>query len=280
LLVDGIDDFVQVLRNDVKDDLAQLFLHQLDLPPFGAQPVQSASDPAHNALAFGRSFVGAKVISLPPPDASLCRRDLVQSLLHRGSDLNYTGAEISLIELATLLGFAMGMTATRKTRSNEPGRTYPSGGGLYPIEPYLYIKHVTGLQEGVYHYSPSSHQLEIINLNPPRLADCFFDELVQPDLQPGWLDNVAFSLILTSASAKSYSKYGDRTWKLVLLEAGHIGQNIYLIASSMERFKVCGLGGFKLLALVRALKIDGYAELPVYPIHVGVGSRVESGLSK
>lgn len=42
---------------------------------------------------------------------------------------------------------------------------YPSAGGLYPVNIYLYIKdgRVENLEEGIYFYNPHSHSINLLN---------------------------------------------------------------------------------------------------------------------
>ena len=67
----------------------------------------------------------------------------------------------------------------------------------------------------------------------------------------------------------SYVKYGDRAWKLMLLEAGHLAQNLALVAAAMSRIAMCPMGGMSLPALIKYMKLDGNAEVPVYPFAFG-----------
>ncbi|HSB55457.1 MAG TPA: hypothetical protein VLD58_13940, partial [Gemmatimonadales bacterium] len=58
----------------------------------------------------------------------------------------------SLEEVSQLLWAAQGIT-------DEHGyRTAPSAGALYPLEIYLLVGAVDGLETGTYKYLPSGHQ--------------------------------------------------------------------------------------------------------------------------
>jgi len=63
-------------------------------------------------------------------------------------------------------------------------------------------------------------------------------------------------------------KYNERGYRFVLLDAGHLGQNVCLMATAMN-LGVLPIGGFLDDELNRLLDIDGVHESVVYPLLVG-----------
>lgn len=135
------------------------------------------------------------------------------------------------------------------------------------------VRNVSGLEEGVYHYDRDAHRLHVIEKTEIRYADCFHDPdpiKVEGDASgSGTLDGTCVAVVLASSMKKSYYKYGDRSWKLMLLEAGHIGQNICLVSAAMSRLGLCPLGGMNHQILCDALHLVGYSEMPIYPLLLG-----------
>ena len=112
------------------------------------------------------------------------------------------------------------------TRDNEdtdyprPFRSAPSGGALYPLELYAWVRSVDGLRPGLYHYDPYEHELD--DLGPAELEHAF----VQQDL----VGSSAAGILIGSVFFRSVFKYGERGYRFVLLEAGHVAQNAVLAA--------------------------------------------------
>jgi len=75
-------------------------------------------------------------------------------------------------------------------------------------------------------------------------------------------------IILTSVFLRTMNKYGDRGYNFALLEAGHIGQNIYLLCANLQ-LSICSVGGFYEDTLSSLLGIENDGEFPIYTLAVG-----------
>lgn len=159
---------------------------------------------------------------------------------------------LSLQEWGTLLGLAL------KKRSGSTSRNYPSGGALYPIETYLIGNTVEQQAPAVFHYNPSDHVLEKLWDLP---SDLNIKELSRKP------DNVLFStlVVFTSVWKRSTSKYGDFTYLLALLEAGHISQNILLVATALG-LNARPMGEFSDEKISKLLDLDDEREQPVHSV--------------
>ena len=73
---------------------------------------------------------------------------------------------------------------------------------------------------------------------------------------------------MTAVFSRNQMKYGERGYRYVLLEAGHIGQNMYLNAAALS-LKCCALGGTIDSKLEKFLDIDGITESVVYAVAFG-----------
>lgn len=98
-------------------------------------------------------------VRLPKPIAE-SGIDVLKAIASRRSRRNYSKKPLGLLEVATILYYAVGVTG--RAWWGGPKRTYPSAGGLQPVEAYLVALNVEGLEQGVYHYNPGSHSLELI----------------------------------------------------------------------------------------------------------------------
>ncbi|KRT70247.1 MAG: hypothetical protein XU15_C0006G0149 [candidate division NC10 bacterium CSP1-5] len=116
-------------------------------------------------------------------------------------------------------------------------RPSPSAGGLYPLELYVATQAVKGLPDGVYHYDARAHQLELMGagLIHPHLADMTIGQEMIRDTN--------LVIMISAVFQRSMWKYGQRGYRYVWLDAGHLCQNIYLVAVALGLGPV-SIGGF------------------------------------
>lgn len=168
---------------------------------------------------------------------------------------------ISLERVAKVLQLSYGVTRDNAgTNFPRPFRIVPSGGALYPLEVYVYAVAVDGLEEGLYHYDPEDHSLDVLPSRPEHPAALF----VQRNL-------VATAAAIGFVSAifhRSVFKYGDRGYRFVLLEAGHLAQNAMLAATD-ARLAGATVGGFFDREVDRYLGFDGLSESTIYAFLLG-----------
>ena len=153
-------------------------------------------------------------------------------------------------------------------RSNEgtsfprPFRTVPSGGALYPLELYVHAKNVDGLQPGLYHYNPAQNHICCL-LEGDQTA-----HISQAVVQPAVIQETAIQIFLSAIFERSTFKYGDRGYRFVLLEAGHVAQNMNLVSTSLG-LGVLNIGGFFDQEIDDWLGIDGITHSTVYMLALG-----------
>jgi SagB-type dehydrogenase family enzyme len=82
------------------------------------------------------------------------------------------------------------------------------------------------------------------------------------------LGQAAVCFVLTGLFQRTRWKYHERSYRYVLLEAGHIGQNLYLAATSMA-LGACAVGAFLDDTLNALLGLDSEEEAALYLITVG-----------
>jgi len=154
------------------------------------------------------------------PQALLPAMSLQQCLHQRHSSRDYGKDLMPLTELAALLQHAAGIRQQHNPTGR--GRSYPSGGAMYPIHLYLLAHKVAGLTPALYRYEVSSHQLSLISKQTTALTS-----------QPFHQDTAVLLLLVNDWTAQS-RKYGDISYKLALLEAGHLAQNLALTATALS----------------------------------------------
>ena len=178
-----------------------------------------------------------------------------EALLSRRSIRDYSGAPLTLDEVSQLLWAAQGTTDPRGLR------TAPSAGALYPLEVYLVVGDVTGLDPGVYRYVPEDHEMVRVASADRRRA------LAEAALDQEWVENAAVDLVFTAVPERTTVKYGDRGVRYVWIEAGHAAQNVYLQAVTLE-LGATVIGAFDDDAVIDIVAASD-AEEPVYVIAIG-----------
>ncbi len=161
---------------------------------------------------------------------------------------------ISLEQMSTLLGAALGC------RKGGQYRNYPSGGARYPIETYVITSLDAACGNEVFHYCPTDHVLE-------RLWSADLTNVCSlTNVENG--ENYSALVVFTSIWNASSAKYGNFSYNLALLEAGHMAQNILLVATAigLHTRPVCG---FNDAPLEQLLNIEPDTEQVVYAVLLG-----------
>ena len=166
---------------------------------------------------------------------------------------------MSAIELSFLLWSSTGI---QRREQGYEFRTAPSAGALYPIETYVIVNNVEGLEKGLYHYNIEEHMLEEL-----KLGD-FGGELAQAALEQEMLANAPLVFVWTAIFERSKWKYRQRAYRYVYLDAGIIGENLMLSATGIG-LGSCNVGAFFDNEVNKILGVDGTAESVVYLSVVG-----------
>jgi SagB-type dehydrogenase family enzyme len=144
--------------------------------------------------------------------------------------------------LSRLLLFAHGVNAGQ-------GRgPVPSAGGLQALELYLVALVPSWLPPGLYHYDRTAHQLAQLAPGADR-AD-WGERVPALNLVSGG----ALLWVLVGAGARVERKYGERGYRFLLLEAGHLLQNLCLLSASLGLATV-PLGGYLEPEVARAFTL-------------------------
>ena len=215
-----------------------------------------------NKLHESLPFEGFPIIHLPDSLEAL-QTPLGETIVQRSSALSFHHTPISLNQLASLLFHGYGVT--RKNIENSkprPFRSVPSAGAMYPLEIFFHSAHIQGLTPGLYHYNPSKHYLRFLREGDQteKLSPAF----IQPDLTK----NASIQVFLTAMFERTTWKYGERGYRFVFLEAGHVAQNLNLVATSLG-LGCLNVGGFFDRDVDNFLGIDGVTHSTIYVTLLG-----------
>jgi SagB-type dehydrogenase family enzyme len=204
-----------------------------------------------------KTYPGRPLTPLPEP--IIPDEPLGRTLRSRRSVRDFLAEPLTLEELSCLLWASTGIT--RRERGYE-FRTVPSAGALYPIETYVVVKEVRDVVPGLYHYSIRQHQLELVRRGGLGA------EVARAALDQGMCARAPTVFIWTAVFERCRWKYGERAYRYVYLDAGHVAQNLALTAISL------GLGSCQIAAVYddevnELLGVDGEEESVLYLSVVG-----------
>lgn len=209
-----------------------------------------------------KTFRDAPELALPE-EMPVSERSFDDVLSRRTSARDFSNESIGLDQLGKVLFMSYGITRDNAgTNFPRPFRTIPSGGALYPLDIYIYASRVDELDTGLYHYNPEKHSLDVLRkADEARQLAKFF---VQGDLAL----KAAAILFVAATFPRTIFKYGDRGYRFVLLEAGHLAQNANLTAQEMN-LATTNVGGYTDRDVDRYLGLDGVTESTVYLLFLG-----------
>lgn len=159
--------------------------------------------------------------------------DLESTILKRRSTRAYSGASLSLDELRALLHFTY-QPQDYVGQNLDPNPDYFA---LDLLETFIAVSAVTGLEEGCYYYAPKAQELRQIRFKN------FQQELHYLCLGQDLGRDAAAVVFHTADLSKAVAKYGDRVYRYLHADAGHLGQRLNLAAIHLG-LGVSGIGGF------------------------------------
>ncbi|MDO8676402.1 MAG: SagB/ThcOx family dehydrogenase [Candidatus Azambacteria bacterium] len=232
------------------------------------RPVVDQESPEWKIVSF-KEYPRSPRILLPKP--ARLKTELSDVILKRKTEREFSDLPLSKEVLGTLLFWSMGLIhksphlpAGRwgdksEDRENILRRPYPSGGARYPVESYVIVFRGENLARGAYHYNFKEHALEEIQRSDIGK--------IQEALPYDFAKNASALILLSFIGERTVKKYGNLGYKLGLLEAGHIGQNIYLVGAALG-LGVLALGGIDYEVIQKELDL-GEEETVFYQLSLG-----------
>ncbi len=190
--------------------------------------------------------------------------DFANVLRQRRTRRRFVRTTLSSAALGRILALAAGPCGNTTFADGTPLslRAYPSAGALFPLEIYPLLLDADEFPRGAYHYSLYDAQLSFL-----RSFDD--EELLHGAFLGEQMTRTASAIfMITAVLPRTRFKYGERAYRYVHIEAGHLAQNLILTANE------CGLsaapvGGFLERRIESILDVDGVEEIAVYAVFVG-----------
>jgi len=203
------------------------------------------------------------VIDLPmPEEIPEITIDFMAAIELRVSVRDYQQTPISLLELSYLLWCTQGV---KQVLGNQKAtlRTVPSAGARHAFETYLLINRVEGLQPGLYRFLALEHKLVVVNSD-----EHISEEITNACEGQKFVMQSAVTFLWAADVKRMTWRYGERGYRYLHLDAGHICQNLYL-AAQVIGCGACGIAAFNDESLNQVMGIDGEEHFVVYLATVG-----------
>lgn len=208
----------------------------------------------------------SEIIHLPDICNDVLKKEnILECMKDRRSIRLYSQESLSLEELSYLLWATQGITGT--SQAGLTLRTVPCSGATHSFETYLIIMQVEGLKKGVYRYLPVDHGLlylfEVMDIEQ-KIDEVTMD---QPFV-PNFAKKAAVLFAWSTIPYRSEWKFDITAHKKILIDIGHVCQNLYLAGESLNA-GTCAIGIYDQKMIDKMLELDGEDEFVLYLAAVG-----------
>jgi SagB-type dehydrogenase family enzyme len=272
-------DFI-VVEGSAEAELADRLERGWEWGPWAGAFHFGIKDPDYQGPSEVASFLAARAATAPPVPlvagnegletvalAPVAASPLVELMHRRRSSRAFDPARpLPLAALGDCLRAGLGVVGWIASGPGEgllPLTTAPSGGARHPFEAYVVARAVEGLAPGVYHHAAVDGTLGRLGAGaPPPL----------PALLGGqaWFADAAAVVLLVAFFRRSMWKYAHPTgFRVVLLEAGHIAQNLLLAATAhgLAATPTCAISD---RAVEELLQLDRIEQAAIHAVALGV----------
>ena len=204
----------------------------------------------------------AETIELPKrEEIDVGKVDLAEAMLKRESVREYGPGPLSFKEMRFLLRCTLGV------RRVVPGvatfRTVPSAGARHALETYILANRVEGLSPGLYRVLAIERRIVKISVAPDLPA-----RFAEACLGQGFVQSCAALFIWVADVYRMTYRYGQRGYRYLYLDAGHVCQNLYLAAEAIDA-GVCAIGAYDDERVDGLLGLGGKDQFAIYMAAVG-----------
>jgi SagB-type dehydrogenase family enzyme len=183
-------------------------------------------------------------------------KGLEGAILNRRSSRAFGSASLELDEISKILFLACGVN-----NDGSPRRNTPNSGGLGSVELFLIVQNIKGLSPGIYFYDSVRHSLI-------KKREGFYQTWLSKEVFYQHEFSLSAAVICLAVDIRRLkAKYGIRGYRLGLLDAGHVSQNINLVACALD-LAVCSSAGFIDNELNDAFELDGVGKAVVLTVMI------------
>jgi SagB-type dehydrogenase family enzyme len=210
--------------------------------------------------------IDSTLIDLPIiSENTLINKNIYTCIKERRSTRFYSDQPLSLDELSFLLWASQGITSANKAGLTL--RTVPCSGATHSFESYLLIRNVEKIPKGVYRYLPLEHKL-LFMFTLDELENRIDEITLDQPFVPNFANKAAVLFLWSTTPYRSEWKYDITAHKKILIDIGHVCQNLYLASESIAA-GTCAIGIYDQALVDQLLDLDGDGEFVIYLAAVG-----------
>ena len=204
-------------------------------------------------------------IHLPKPESSTPSISLHDAITKRRSHRKFNRESLTLEHLSYALWATQGIM--RQIHDRATLRTVPSAGARHAFETWILVNHMETLKAGLYAYEPASHALVML-----QASDTLGETLAAACLGQKMVAHASVSFFWIADIERMTYRYGERGFRYLCMDAGHVCQNLYLVAEALD-LGTCAIGAYDDDAVNQALGLDAERECVLYIAPLGVIDR-------
>ena len=187
------------------------------------------------------------------------------TLKRRRTTREFSGESISLKQFSRIVNSTWGRESYYETKAfgRLLHKASPSAGARHPIETYVIVNSVEGLERGLYHYSVMDDSLELLK------GGDFRERCVEYCAGQDWVKQASAVFFMTAVVARTQWKYRDpRAYRALLLDTGHLSQTFLLTSTALGLGAFC-IGVISDLLIEKDFGLDGVNETVLFAVGVG-----------
>lgn len=188
--------------------------------------------------------------------------DVVKAIEERRSWRSFMQEALDAEELSFLLWATQGIR--KELGAGTALRTVPSAGCRHAFETYLAVNSVAELKSGIYRYLPLQHALVMEQEDVLELQT----RLTDATLGQEFIASAPVVFVWAAIPYRSEWRYLETAHRVMLMDAGHICQNLYL-ACEAAGCGTCAVAAYHQEKMDQLLGLDGEDEFCVYLAPVG-----------
>jgi SagB-type dehydrogenase family enzyme len=197
-----------------------------------------------------------ELIALPKiEELKIPKRDLEEVLLKRRSVRRYSEEPFTIDELAYACYMTQGI---KEMKERNTFRVVPSAGARHAFETLLLVNNVIGLKKGLYRYIASKHKLLLLSENEKT-----HDQVLEASYGQKMVVESGMTFIWYANTYRMTYRYQMRGYRYLFLDAGHVMQNLYLIADQLHA-GTCAIAAYDDDLMNKALGLDGEEKFVIY----------------
>jgi SagB-type dehydrogenase family enzyme len=190
---------------------------------------------------------------------------LTETIADRRSIRKFTSTTLELRELGYLLWATQGIKEifTLNEKPYASCRNVPSAGARHPFETYLVVLNVKDLEPGIYKYSALESKLHFLY----KVKD-LPKRITEATLGQSFTGKCNAVFVWSCIPYRAEWRYNISAYKGILLDAGHVCQNLYLACEEID-CGTCAIAAYDQKKMDELLQLDGTDEMVVYLSPVG-----------